>query len=132
MPTSDRRLPEAELEVLTVLHRHGEATARVIREDLWVQRPLAHGSVLTLLGRLERRGLVSRRKGHVGKAYLYAPTKGPSVTVRPLLERLLNRVFDGNPVDLVSALFETRPPTLRELDELQLLVDDLKKKRGEA
>jgi BlaI family transcriptional regulator, penicillinase repressor len=125
------RLPEAELEVLACLHRQGEATAREIREELWAQRPLAHGSVLTLLGRLERKSLVSRRKGPEGKAFLYTPTRQASATVRPILKRLLNRVFDGNPVDLVSSLFETRPPTLRELDELQRLVADLKKKRAE-
>jgi BlaI family penicillinase repressor len=128
---SDRGLPEAELEILACLHRGGEATAREIREALWAQRPRAHGSVLTLLGRLQRRGLVSRRKGDIGKAFVFAPTTQASATVRPLLKRLLNRVFDGNPVDMVASLFETRPPTLRELDELERLVADRKKKRGE-
>lgn len=127
---ADTRLPDAELDVLTCLHRRHEATAREVREDLRSQRPMAHGSVLTLLGRLERRGLVSRRKGPVGKAYLYSPTTQASATVRPLLKRLLNRVFDGNAVDLVASLFETRPPTPKELDELQRLVTDLKRKRA--
>ena len=60
---AERRLPDAELEVLTCLHRRGEATARDIREALWDQRQMAHVYVLTLLGRLERSGLVERRKG---------------------------------------------------------------------
>jgi predicted transcriptional regulator len=126
----ETRLPDAELEVLSCLHRRGEATAREVREDLRIQRPMAHGSVLTLLGRLERRGLVSRRKGPVGKAYLYGPTRQAAATVRPLLKRLLNRVFDGNAVDLVASLFDTRPPTAKELDELHRLVSGLRKKRG--
>jgi predicted transcriptional regulator len=126
----ESRVPEAELEVLACLHRRGETTAREIREDLWAQRPMAHGTVLTLLSRLERRGLVSRRKGPVGKAFLYVPTRQPSATVRPLLRRLVNRLFDGNPVDLVASLFETRPPSARELEDLQKLLSDLKKKRG--
>jgi BlaI family transcriptional regulator, penicillinase repressor len=127
---AESRLPDAELEVLSCLHRRREATARELREDLRAQRPMAHGSVLTPLGRLERRGLVSRRKGPVGKAYLYAPTRQAAATVRPLLKRLLNRVFDGNAVELVASLFDTRPPTAKELDELQRLVSDLRRKRG--
>jgi predicted transcriptional regulator len=129
---AEKRLPDAELEVLACLHRHGEATARDIREALWDQRPMAHGSVLTLLGRLERRGLVSRRKGPVGKAFVYEPTRRHTTTVRPVLRRLVDRVFAGNPVDLVASLFETQPPTLKELDAIQRLVRDLRRKREGA
>jgi predicted transcriptional regulator len=127
----DTKLPEAELELLACLQRRGHATARELREDLKAHRPMAHASVLTLLGRLERRGLVTRRKGEVGKAFVYSPTKGPSATVRPLLKRLVTRVFDGNPVSMVASLFETRPPTARELDDLQHLLAELRRKRGE-
>ncbi len=125
----DRRLPDAELEVLSCLHRRGEATARDIREALWDQRPMAHGSVLTLLGRLERRGLVTRKKGPSGKAFVYMPTGRTTTTMRPVMKRLVDRVFAGSPVDLVASLFETRPPTPQELDAIQKLVRDLRRKR---
>jgi BlaI family penicillinase repressor len=126
---TEPRLPDAELEVLACLHHRGEATARDIREALWDQRPMAHGSVLTLLGRLEKRGLVSRKKGPVGKAFVYEATRQQTTTMRPVLRRLVDRVFDGSPVDLVASLFETRPPTAKELDAIQRLVHDLRKKR---
>jgi BlaI family transcriptional regulator, penicillinase repressor len=126
---AERRLPDAELEVLTCLHRRGEATARDIRETLWDQRPMAHGSVLTLLGRLERRGLVTRKKGPSGKAFVYMPTGRHTAALRPVMHRLVDRVFAGSPVDLVASLFETRPPTQRELDAIQRLVRDLRRKR---
>ena len=117
------------MELLARLQRRGDATARELREDLWADRPMAHGSVLTLLGRLERRGLVTRRKGPVGKAYVYSPTREAVATTRPLLKRLVNRVFNNDPVGLVASLFETRPPTTRELDAIQRLVADLRRKR---
>ena len=128
-PMRDPRVPDAELEVLACLTRKGEATARDIREALWDQRPMAHGSMLTLLGRLERRGLVSRKKGPVGKAFVYEPTRQSAATVRPVLRRLVDRVFGGSPVDLVASLFETRPPTPQELEAIQRLVRDLRRKR---
>jgi len=129
---AERRLPDAELEVLTCLHRRGEATARDIREALWDQRPMAHGSVLTLLGRLERRGLVARKKGPSGKAFVYMPTGRRTAALRPVMRRLVDRVFAGSPVDLVASLFETRPPTPQELDAIQRLVRDLRRKREGA
>jgi BlaI family transcriptional regulator, penicillinase repressor len=126
---ADAKIPDAEMELLSLLHRRGESTARDLRDDLWAQRPMAHGSVLTLLGRLERRGLVSRRKQAVGKAFLYTPTRPASATVRPVVKRLLARVFNGSSVELVASLFETKPPSAQELDEIQQLVTTLKKKR---
>jgi BlaI family transcriptional regulator, penicillinase repressor len=126
---AERRLPDAELEVLTCLHRRGEATARDIREALWDQRPMAHGSVLTLLGRLERRGLVARKKGPSGKAFVYMSTGRHTTALRPVMRRLVDRVFAGSPVDLVASLFETRPPTPQELEAIQRLVRDLRRKR---
>jgi BlaI family transcriptional regulator, penicillinase repressor len=125
----DTRVPDAEMELLACLQRRGEATARDLRKDLWTHRPMAHGSVLTLLGRLDRRGFVTRRKGPVGKAFVYTPTRQAATTTRPLLKRLVNRVFHGDPVGLVASLFETRPPTPQELDDLQRLIVDLRKKR---
>ena len=68
-------LPEAEMEMLACLQRKGEATARELREALRPFRPLAHPSVVTLLQRLEAKGLVSRDKGNVGKAFVYQPTR---------------------------------------------------------
>jgi predicted transcriptional regulator len=123
-------IPDAELDVLTSLHRLREATARDLRHALQSRRPMAHGSVLTLLGRLERRGLVRRRKGPVGKAFVYVPVGAADAVRRPLLRRLLTRLFDGNPVDLVASLFETRPPTPDEAAALRRLVAGLKKKTG--
>ena len=60
---SEPKLPDAELDLLAALCRAGEATARELRDTLAPYRPMAHGSVLTLLGRLEAKQLVDKRKG---------------------------------------------------------------------
>ena len=53
-----QELPEAELEVLACLWNAGTLTAAEIREQLSSYRPMAHGSVLTLLNRLSEKNLV--------------------------------------------------------------------------
>lgn len=123
-------LPGAEMDVLGTLYRRGEATAREVREDLAAARPMAHGSVVTLLRRLEGRGLVTRRKGPVGKAFLFAPTRKQMTTVRPMLKRLVDRVFAGDPAALVASLFETRPPTASELREIESLLRAERRRRS--
>ncbi|NIP78946.1 MAG: BlaI/MecI/CopY family transcriptional regulator, partial [Gemmatimonadetes bacterium] len=47
---------------MAVLWERGEATVVVVREALEPERELAHTTVSTLLTRLERRGVVTRRK----------------------------------------------------------------------
>ena len=126
----DPKLPDAEMDVLGCVYRRGEATAREIREDLSSERPMAHVSVLTLLKRLEQRKLVTRRKADVGKAFIYAPTRKRSATVRPVLKRLVNRVFGGDSVALVASLFETRPPTASELAEMEALLREHRRRKG--
>jgi predicted transcriptional regulator len=126
----ESKLPDAEMDVLACVYRRGEATAREIREDLATVRPMAHGSVVTLLKRLEQRRLVTRRKADAGKAFVYSATRKHSVTVRPVLTRLLNRVFGGDAVALVASLFESRPPTATELADIEALLREHRRKKG--
>ncbi len=122
------RIPEAEADVLAVLFDAGEATARTVRERLVKKRPMAHGTVVTLLRRLEDRGLVKRRKGDQGKGFIYSPTKAHARTFGPLVSSLMQRAFGGKPAALVASLFETRKPTAREIDELEAMVAELRKR----
>jgi BlaI family penicillinase repressor len=125
---SEDFLPEAELEVLAVLHEKGEAEATAIREALEAFRPLSHSSVVTLLRRLEDRGLVDRRPADRGRAFVYFPTKKASRTQRGIVERMLQRIFRDRPVSLVASLFEVRKPDAKEIAQLRSLLDVMAKK----
>ena len=118
-------LPEAELEVLSCLHHYGELEARQIRERMVEYRPMAHPSMMTLLKRLEERGLVTRRRAPTGKAFIYSATEEAAATYRGVVSRLLQRVFGNDSLMLVSSLFDVKEPTRREVDELRALLDDL-------
>jgi len=122
----DDFLPEAELEVLSALRELGEADTATLRKSMERYRPMAHASMATLLKRLEEKGLVSRRKADAGKAYLYSTTDDGNEIVRPLVSRLLDRVFRGDKLTMVATLFETRPPSKSELRELEELVRSMK------
>ncbi len=125
---ADERLPDAELDVMACLWQLREATARELREAMTGYRPMAHTSMVTLLGRLEAKGLVKRAKGPVGKAFVYVPTRRPGQTYRRVIADVLQRIFGGNGPALVASLFETQPPTPAELVELQKLLDGLRTK----
>ena len=126
----EENLPNAELEVLASLWQQGKATARGIREAMADFRPMSHGSMVSLLNRLEAKGLVTKKKGPVGKAFVYRPTQRPEPTYRRIMRDLNERVFGGSGVAMVASLFESRPPSRQELDELEELLQELREKRA--
>ena len=125
------QIPDAEMDVLGCLWRSGRATAREIREQLSSLRPMAHGSVLTLLGRLEAKGLVSRRAGEAGNAFVFRPTRKLDSVYRRKAGDVLTRIFGGDPVSLVATLFDGRRPTVEEIEQLQAMLDELKRSGGD-
>lgn len=112
--------------MLACLDRLGAATARRLRETMGPYRPMAHGSVMTLLKRLEARGLVEHRKADSGKAFVFSPTEGARKTYTDVLERLRERIFGGNAVALMASLFEVAPPDAQQIVELQAMLDRLR------
>ena len=124
--------PDAELEVLACLWQLGEATARQIREMMHDYRPMAHGSVLTLLGRLKDKGLVEREKGPTGKAFIYKSTHQAKAGYRRVVKDLHKRIFGGNTIALVTSLFETEPPTQNELKKLRQLLNELQRNNNKG
>jgi BlaI family transcriptional regulator, penicillinase repressor len=125
---TEKNVPTAELEVLACLRQMEQATAREIREHMQTYRPMTHGSVVNLLKRLEAKKLISKKKGLVGKAFIYRPLAAAAGIYENLMNKLLNRVFGGDSLALVSSLFETRPPDSRQLEELEKLLEELRAK----
>jgi BlaI family transcriptional regulator, penicillinase repressor len=116
-------LPESELEVLAALWNGGPQTAAELRETLRHFRPMAHGSVLTLLKRLADKGLVERTKSGRGKAFLYRARVDRRAGHRRLMRRLTQRIFGNNLATVVASLLSSRKPTPEELAEIRQMLD---------
>jgi BlaI family transcriptional regulator, penicillinase repressor len=125
----EQNLPAAERDVLACLHRHREATSREVLESLAPFRPMAHGSVVTLLRRLEAKGLIAKRKGPVGKALLYRSRQQARITFGRAVRQLVQRVFHGDTTAAFATLLEANPPSLEEVEKLQQMLDQLKERR---
>lgn len=70
--TDGNAIPQAELDVLGALWRRGPSTVREVMDALASHgRRLAYTTVLTLLGRLEKRGCVHQERDP--RAHVYSP-----------------------------------------------------------
>ena len=126
MANQPSKIPDAEREVLACLVQLEEATVKEIREALKDSRPMQASSILTLLNRLEARKMVTKRKADQGKAFVFRPTKNSARAWSGLLKDFFQQAFAGDTVAFMTSFFETRRPTVEEIEQLQRLLDELK------
>ncbi len=96
------QLTELQLAILRVLWDKGEATVQDIWEALHPERGLAQTTVATMLSRLERRGVVTRRAQ--SRQYRYRAAVTEQEVQHSMVGELTERLFDGDVTALVQHL----------------------------
>jgi predicted transcriptional regulator len=94
--------PPLELLCLNALWSAGQGSVRNVREWVAPSRTLAYTTVMTVLDRLARRGIVTRRKA--GRAFVYAPAVSRDAMRRLALKEFLDSYFESSPHQLLQFL----------------------------
>jgi predicted transcriptional regulator len=96
------QLTELQLAILRVVWDKGEATVQDIWEALHPERGLAQTTIATMLSRLERRGVVTRRAQ--ARQYHYRAAVTEPEVQHSMVGELTERLFDGDVTALVQHL----------------------------
>ncbi len=115
-----RDLSKAELDVMEVLWRKGNATVKEVQTDLGKDRKLAYTTVATLLNRLRGKGYV----GAVEKnfAYEFRPLAQRDQVLRRKLDDLVNQVLRGDVSPLAAYIAENRKLTPEQIAALEAMI----------
>ncbi len=128
-PGSD--IPAAELEVISILWRRGSATARDVLDDLAADgRQLAYTTVLTLMGRLERRGYAAANRG--SQPHVYRPLISREKVTAGRLEPLIKGTRSGEAVPLILRLVKAHRLSAEDIRQLRQMLSKLEKDAGGA
>jgi len=87
-------LAPLELDCMNTLWPIGEGTVREIRDLLAPRRPRAYTTIMTIMDRLARKGIVERRKS--GRAYIYKPNLTADDARRHALAQVVDSFFEGS------------------------------------
>ena len=87
-------LAPLELDCMNTLWPIGEGTVREIRDQLAPRRPRAYTTIMTIMDRLARKGIVERRKK--GRAYIYRPTLSIESARTHALGQIVESFFGGS------------------------------------
>jgi BlaI family transcriptional regulator, penicillinase repressor len=107
---------DGELEILQLLWELGPSELGSIHQRLNESRKVALTTVATMLTVMLAKDLVKRKQG--GRGWIYSTRVSRDSAAKPIVKKLVDRVFDGSAQRLVAHLLETQKLTEAERDEL--------------
>jgi predicted transcriptional regulator len=88
-----------EFELMEILWRLGGGTVKEVRSAVDPARGLAYTTVMTVLDKMARKGLLERHKQ--GKAHVYRPAVGREAAVGAVVDQMVRTYFAGSYPELV-------------------------------
>lgn len=111
--------PPLELQCLAALWTLGQGNVQAVRDQLASKRTLAYTTVMTMLDRLTRKQVLSRKK--VGRSFVYTPLVSRDEIRHLALRELTDSLFDGSSSVLRAYVNGTRAAAAHAGDEPETL-----------
>lgn len=117
---------ESELEILQVLWQKEKATVREVHDELSKLRDIGYTTALKLMQIMFEKGLVTRDDS--SKTHIYEAAVTREKTQQLMVGKMIHTLFSGSPSELVMQALGSHQASAEELDEIQKLLDNLRKK----
>jgi BlaI family transcriptional regulator, penicillinase repressor len=119
-----------ERQIMEIVYRRGQATAEEVRAEL--PDAVSNSAVRGMLRLLEEKGQL-RHEQH-GVRYVYLPARDPEQVSRSALRNVVDTFFNDSASAAVAAMLGVYEDRLTdaELDRLQALIDDARRRGGAA
>ncbi|MFC5413019.1 BlaI/MecI/CopY family transcriptional regulator [Larkinella bovis] len=122
-PSEKTEPTKAELDVLTVLWKHGPSTVRFVHEQLNAFKEVNYTTTLKQMQLMVEKGLLTRDDSSM--KHVYAVAEEEQKTKKHLLDRFVNHLYDGSAGNLVLQLLDTKKASRDELKAIRALLDKL-------
>jgi BlaI family penicillinase repressor len=116
---------ESELEILQVLWSRDTASVRDVHEELAKTKDVGYTTTLKLMQIMHEKGIVRRDDSF--KTHIYQAAVSKEKTQKHMLGKMINSLFGGSPTELVIQALGNHKASHKELEEIQHLLDNLKK-----
>jgi predicted transcriptional regulator len=108
-------LTPGEFELMEILWPLGEASVKEVWEKVSPERGLAYTTVMTVLEKMYRKGILAQRKR--GKAYIYSAILSRQQALKEILDHVCNAYFNGSYAELVGFISKNLPATILDAAE---------------
>ena len=117
------QLTELQLAILRVIWDRSEATVQDVWEALHAERGLAQTTVATMLSRLERHGVVTRRAPPQSRQYHYRAAVTEREVQHSMVGELTERLFDGDVIALVQHLLTGKDVSPGDIAKIRDMIE---------
>ena len=129
MPRAKSKHPtELELEILKILWRGGAKSGRQIRDELEPDRKVTYTSVMTILGIMEEKKYVRRKKQ--GGSFVYSARIGQAATLRRMLRDVVERLFEGSTAAAMVNLLDVSDIDAEQLREIRKVIQEKEREQS--
>lgn len=116
-----KRLPDSELEIMMIIWELDKPVTRMeIERNMEGDKKLSPTTILSFLSRLEEKGFVAVEKE--GKNNVYIAMVDKEIYVQKESWNILKRLYQNSIKNFLTALFDSRELSERELLELEEFV----------
>ena len=124
--STKHRLGDLQFAIMKILWEKGQGTVNNVHQSLLSERGLAPTTIATMLKKMEEKGVVAHDVE--GRHFIYRPIVQEEDVTRTMVGELVDRLYGGDALAMVSHLL-----TERDFDEKELaqLKDMIKRKGGE-
>lgn len=116
---------ESELEILRILWERNTASVREVHEELSKTKEAGYTTTLKLMQIMHEKGLVGRDDSI--KTHIYYPEVSREKTQKHLIGKMITNLFGGSSTELVLHALGNHKASPEELEEIQQLLNNLKK-----
>ena len=116
---------ESEIEILRVLWDKSQASVREVHEVLSAHKDAGYTTTLKLMQIMFEKGLVTRDDS--SKTHIYKPNVSKEITQKQFMGKMINSLFSGSSTQLVMQALGNHQHSKEELEEIQQLLNNLKK-----
>lgn len=128
--TERQQLTELQIALLRLLWQRGEASVAEMWEELYAERGLAQTTIATIVARLQRRGILSRRTRD--RQFVYTALISEADVQHSMVSELTERVFDGDVTALVNHLLSARDMSPGDLARVKEMIASIAPTEGES
>jgi predicted transcriptional regulator len=120
------RLGDLQLKIMKALWEQPDASVAQVLAAVSPGGGLAHSTIATMLRKMEARGLVKHRP--LERKFLYRALVNEDVVARKMSEHFIEGLFEGSLAGMVSHLLKNRDISRQELERLEILIAEQKRK----
>jgi BlaI family transcriptional regulator, penicillinase repressor len=117
---------ESELEILNILWTLGPATVRDVHEQLLQTKEAGYTTTLKLMQIMLEKKLLSRDASQ--KTHVYTAIVNREQTQGQMLQRMIQTMFNGSPMQLVMQALGSHKASKAELEQIREYLEQKTKK----